>query len=114
MPKKCLWERVYFILKGQFKKAFRRNTNNSVQANVDGVQVHTWYYNPKDIVTLAEDNYKTLAVKPIGMSIPPSYLESFFKNKKGLLKLLIRFEGLFSFRFWAKYADHYLIVLQKR
>jgi len=114
MPKQCLWERIYFLLKGKNKKAFRRNTNKPVLANVEGVQIPTWYYNPKDIVTLAKDNYKILAIKPIGMSIPPSYLESFFTNKKGVLKLLIRFEGLFSFRFWARYADHYLIALQKK
>ncbi len=114
MPKQCLWERIYFLLKRQNKIAFRRNTNEPVQANFEGVQISTWYYNPKDIVTLAEDNYKTLAIKPIGMSIPPSYLESFFKNKKSFLKFLVRLEALLSFQFLAKYADHYLIALQKK
>jgi len=114
MPKKCLWERVYFILKGQFENAFRRNTNESVFANVDGVTVPTWYLNPKDIVTLARESYKAKLIKPIGICIPPSYLEPFFTNKKGFLKLLIKTESLFSNRFWAKYADHYLITLQKK
>ena len=114
MSKNCLWERVYFLLKRQFKTAFRRNTKTSVKANANGLKVPTWYYNPKDIVTLTKSNYKTIAIKPVGISIPPSYLEPFFFNKQFFLNLFIKMEGLFSSRFWAKYADHYLIAFQKK
>jgi len=114
MPKSCLWERFYFTVKGEFKKTFRRNTNDSLLANIDGVQVPTWYYNPKEIVGLASTNYKTIAIRPIGITIPPSYLEPFFKTKKGLLRLFIRLEKIISHRFWTKYADHYLIEFQKK
>ena len=114
MPKNCLWERFYFSIKGEFKKARRRNTDKPVLVNVEGIQVPTCYYNPKELVSLASNNYKTKAIKPIGIKIPPSYLESFFSNKKGLLKTYIWAEKLFANRFWAKYADHYLIVFQKK
>ncbi len=114
MPKFCLWERFYFILKGKFKKAKRRNTNDAVLVNVEGVKVSTWYYNPKEVVSLTSNHYKTIAIKPIGLKIPPSYLESFFLNKKGLLKMLIWAEKLYSNQFWSKYSDHYLIVLEKK
>lgn len=114
MPKSCLWEQFYFLLKGQTKKAFRRNTDKSVLANVDGVQVPTWYYNPKQISTFTDNYYTKMLVKPIGISIPPSYLEPFFAGKKGLLKILFWKEKKLSNSFWAKYADHFLIVLQKK
>jgi trans-aconitate methyltransferase len=114
MPKSCLWERFYFLIKRQTKKAFRRNTDNAVLANVDGVQVPTWYYNPKQISRLADKNFTEKLVKPVGISIPPSYLESFFTTKKRFLKLLIWKERFLSNSFWAKYADHFLIVLQKK
>ncbi len=114
MPKLCIWERFYFILKGEIRKAKRRNTNKSVLANVEGVKVPTWYYNPKEVVSLASNQYKTIAIKPIGLKIPPSYLEPFFKNIKGFLKMLIWAEELFSNRFWAKYSDHYLIIFEKK
>jgi len=113
MPKNCLWERFYFSIKGEFKKARRRNTDKPVLVNVEGVQVPTWYYNPKELVSLASSNYITKTIKPIGIKIPPSYLEPFFSTKKGLLKLLIWAEKMFPNRFWAKYADHYLIVFEK-
>jgi len=114
MPKYCLWERFYFSIKGEFKKAGRRNTNKPLMVNVEGNPVSTWYYNPKEVVTLASNIYKTTAINPIGVKIPPSYLESFFSKKRSLLKLLIWAERLFSNRFWAKYADHYLILFQKK
>lgn len=114
MPKNCLWERFYFTIKGEFKKAKRRETNDFVVANVEGMQVPTWYYNPKELISLASNNYNTKDIKPVGIKIPPSYLEPFFINKKWFLKLLIWEEKLFTNRFWAKYADHYLIEFQKK
>ncbi len=114
MPKKCLWEQFYFSLKGEFKKAFRRNTKELVLVNVEGVQVSTWYYNPREVISLTKNEYSTTLVKPIGIAIPPSYLESFFKNYKWFLNLLVLKEKVFSNRFWAKYSDHYLISLKKK
>jgi len=114
MPKKCWWERFYFSIKGDFKKAKRRNTQQSVLVNVEGNQIPTWYYNPKELVSLTKRNYILNSINPIGIAIPPSYLESFFSNKKGLLKMYILAEKLFANRFWAKYADHYLIVFQEK
>lgn len=114
MPKNTLWERLYFLAKAQFSKMSRRK-KAGVIANVDGENVTTYYYNPKDIVNLAKANFETVTVKPIGFFVPPSYLEGYFKNKKGILKFLNRWEqGIKNMTFLSKYADHYLIILQKR
>lgn len=114
MPKNTLWERFYFLAKAQFKNIFRRK-RESVIAQVDGENVTTYYYNPKDIVNLANANFETVAVKPIGFFVPPSYLDGFFKNKKGILRFLNRLEqGIKNASSLSKYADHYLIILQKR
>ena len=114
MPKNTLWEKVYFILKGKIKTAFRR-TKKVAFANVDGISVPTYYYNPKDIVNLSKSNFDCLAIKPVGFFIPPSYLEPFFKNKKGFLRLLNSLESkIKNWSFLSKFADHYLIVLQKK
>ncbi len=113
MPKHCWWERFYFSIKGDFKKAKRRNTNEFAYANVEGVQVPTWYYNPKELVSLTSNKYKTISIKPIGIAIPPSYLESFFATKKWWFQLLIWKEKWLSNGLLAKYADHYLVIFQK-
>lgn len=114
MPKNTLWERFYFLLKFQYKKAFRRNTKKPVYANVEGIQVPTWYYNPKEVTAFAKAYTNPTYSKPIGIAIPPSYLEPYFKNKPRFMKLLITLESWFQSPFWAKYADHFLISFEKK
>jgi 2-polyprenyl-3-methyl-5-hydroxy-6-metoxy-1,4-benzoquinol methylase len=114
MPKNTLWEQLYFLLKLDFKNAFRRKKEFAV-ANVDGEKVITYYYNPKDITTLSNTNFTLLEIKPIGFFVPPSYLESFFKNKPKLISFLNTLEQKITNQSWlSKYADHYLIVLEKK
>lgn len=113
MPKACLWERFYFLAKAQQKNAFRRSTNAPVIADVEGVEVKTWYYNPKQIETMVTTDFRTKKYLPVGICIPPSYLETFFRTKKGLLLFLKKMERLLHTPFWAKYADHYSILLEK-
>lgn len=114
MPKHCLWERFYFFMKGEFKKMNRRKSKQTVDANVDGVKVPTWYFNPSELKVIANKKYKLKLLNPIGISIPPSYLEPFFSSKKRFLNLLINLEKWLSSSFWSKYADHYIISFQKK
>ena len=114
MPKNTIWEQCYFLLKLDFKNAFRRKKEVAI-ANVDGEKVATHYYNPKDIVHLANGFFEIKQYKPIGFFVPPSYLESFFKNNPKLISFLNRLEHSIKNQSWlSKYADHYLIVLHKR
>ncbi|WP_299246543.1 class I SAM-dependent methyltransferase [uncultured Aquimarina sp.] len=115
MPKHCIIENSYFVMKGDLKKAFRRNTSTVVIANVDGTDVSTWYYNPNNIKKIVKNVFSVDKVNPIGFCIPPSYLEPFFKNKLGFLRVLKNLDTLFNrFSFLSKYSDHYLISLIKK
>ncbi len=115
MPKHCIIENLYFLTKGNPKKAYRRNTNNVVQANVDGNHVNTWYYNPDAIIKMANNFFTIDRISPIGLCIPPSYLEDFFKKKLRFLKILQTLDTIFKrFSFLSKYSDHYIISLTKR
>lgn len=113
MSKNCLWEYLYFSLKRNFKKAKRRNTTKSVMVNVDGVRVNTWYYNPKDIVSLTTESYRLEKIKPIGLAIPPSYFENSILAKHPLLGFFKGIDTVFTNKFWARYADHFLIEFTK-
>ncbi|MDN3664297.1 class I SAM-dependent methyltransferase [Algibacter miyuki] len=112
MPKKCLWENLYFSLKGDFKKAIRRNTSKSLEVHVDGVTVKTWYYNPEDIINLTTNRFYINKIKPIGLAIPPSYLENSILTKKVVLSIFKGIDAIATPTFLAKYADHFLIELQ--
>lgn len=114
MPKNTLWEQLYFLLKFDFKNVFRRKKTIAI-ANVDGESVVTYYYNPKEIVHLANKDFELSIAKPIGFFVPPSYLEPFFKNKSYVIKCLTFFENrIKNCALLSKYADHYLIILQKK
>lgn len=114
MPKNALLEQIYFMLKGNVKQAFRRKKKNIV-ANVDGEWVNTYYYNPSEIKNIAKKKFQIISSKPIGFFIPPSYLEPFFKNKTLLLKILYYLEkSISSWSILSRFADHYLIVLEKK
>lgn len=114
MPKNCLWERMYFYLKGNRKKANRRHTTKPVLANVNGIKVKTWYYNPEQLRELEKDKFTTKLVKPIGLAIPPSYLENSVLTSFPFFSILKMLDKIFNFSYLSKYADHYLIILEKK
>ena len=112
MPQACWWERFYFSVKLKWKDVFRRS-QHSVKAHVDGQWVDTWYYSPKLFQELAGDRFSKGGLKPIGIVVPPSFLESFFENKMVLLKGLFKLEkGLNKISYLSKFSDHYLIDLR--
>jgi ubiquinone/menaquinone biosynthesis C-methylase UbiE len=113
MGRKCWWERLYFILKGSSIKAFRRTSKQSIKSNVDGVLVDTWYYSPKELKKMFQPGFNVVKIKPVGLFIPPSYLNPFFRNKKTLVRCLEFLDCCFSFSFHADYADHYYIEMRK-
>jgi ubiquinone/menaquinone biosynthesis C-methylase UbiE len=114
MGRKCLWERFYFLISGKFREAFRRNSKELVEARVGDSMVPTWYYSPKEFRGLFSNEFKKIKVEPIGLFIPPSYLNPFFEKKKWLLNSLKQWEKWFSFSFMSNYADHFFIELIKR
>lgn len=114
MSKSCLWEKVYYSLKGNFKKASRRSRNTKLLVNVNGTKVSTWYFTPKEIISFTQKNYVTNRIKPIGISIPPSYLEKSFLTHTYLLPFLNTVEKFLGFSFLAQYADHFLIEITKK
>ena len=116
MSKTCLWERLYFSLKGNRKKASRRNTTDPISVEVDGSLVNTWYYNPKDILDFSNPWFSLQKVRPVGFTIPPSYLQPYFENKKTILKFLGWLEQKLMYFSWlSPYADQiYIAILEKK
>ncbi len=113
MPKYCLWETFYFLLKFQFKNAFRRWTNDEVIADVNGATLKTWYYQPRMIKKWAKASFTLVRKMPVGISVPPSYLEKFFSRRKRWLFWHYSIEKKFSdYSLLAGFADHFVIDLK--
>ncbi len=116
MGRKCLWESFYFLLKGKFRSIFRRRKKEALIALIgENSFIKTWYYSPKQLKRILETNFNFTLQKPVGFFIPPSYLESYFKQKKGFLRFLVRMErSISSVSILSNYADHYLMQLVKK
>lgn len=114
MGRKCLWEKFYFTLKSD-KRKNRRLAEAGVSSNISGENFKTYYYSPKEFSEIVKEQFNCVTKKPIGLFIPPSFMNSFFKNKKNALKLLNFFEKLFGdINSLANYGDHYFIVFKKK
>ena len=75
--------------------------------------VDTWYYSPAEFVSLFSQFFRKTALKPVGISVPPSYMEPFFRQRRGLLRFFGSVETtLNKVPFFAYLSDHYLIELQ--
>ena len=113
MPKFCAWETVFFLLRFQFKKAFRRLTSKEVMSDLHGMNLKTWYYHPSQIKKWSRDKFKLISIRPVGVALPPSYLDRFFSLKKRWLLHLNRFEKRFSQNsLFSGMSDHFVIDLQ--
>ena len=114
MGRRCLWEQFYFLAKGNLKKAFRRLSRDAVDAVLDSQVQKIFYYSPSEFKKIIETEFSIAMKKPVGIIIPPSYLEHFFRNKTRLLKIMNFKEKLLSFSFLSNLADHYFIVALRR
>lgn len=114
MGKKCWIENLWYFLKKDPRRN-RRNILTGLPTTINGTQFLTYYYSPKEIETIFKPYFKTIKVKPVGLFIPPSYLNSLFRERKWLLGILYFAERIFGkFSFLSNYADHYIIVMVKR
>ncbi|HRH66254.1 MAG TPA: class I SAM-dependent methyltransferase [Bacteroidia bacterium] len=110
MSRNCLWERFYFLLKRNFTAAFRRRSKSGIPVSLGQTIQTTYYYSPDQFASLTGSGWKTNRLIPIGLFLPPSYLDPFFSKHPVLLRFLERAERLFGGMSWcADYADHYLL-----
>jgi ubiquinone/menaquinone biosynthesis C-methylase UbiE len=113
MPTLCMWESLYFLFKFQFRNVFRRFTNDAVIADLHGTTVKTWYYSPRQLKAWSMEKYKVMSLKPVGLLIPPSFLQAFFDKRPQLLARLCKLEStFFQASQWSRFSDHFLIDLQ--
>src|SRR5260370_32729180 len=111
----CLWERVWYLLRGGFAKGSRRFHCGGVAGRRgDGavVQVHYRFLRSIRLVFAPEFSLKT--IRGIGVAVPPSYLEAWARRFPGIVRLganadlfLGRCPGLRVF------ADHVLLRFER-
>lgn len=114
MGRRCAWERFYFTVKGKKEKAVRRNLSSPSIAMIHGRSVSTYYYSPYELADVFSAHYTLHRILPVGLFVPPSYLENWVKRRPFVFSALRRLEKIFGgLAFLSDYADHYLIHLKK-
>lgn len=110
MPKNCIVEMLYFILKFQFRNAFRRLKRHGIEVNLKGRKSMVYYYNPSYFKRVLKPNWTEKGRRGIGFAVPPSYLESFFSKRTYLLNVLKYIDDKVApLSFSALFSDHFLI-----
>jgi ubiquinone/menaquinone biosynthesis C-methylase UbiE len=114
MGKKCARENFFFYTQND-RRIYRRDTHDGLETQINGPGFKTYYYSPIEMKKLFSDFFRVVEIKPIGLFIPPSYLNAYFLDKKILLSGLNFLEKNFagSSRL-ANYSDHYLITFKKK
>lgn len=115
MGTNCLWEKLFFRIKKDKTKMLRRKNKQGVNTVIDAFNFKTFYYSPTDIEKLFEPQYKSVIVKPIGLFVPPSYLEPYLLKRPLIFKFLVSLDKVFTrFSSFANASDHYIIILEKK
>lgn len=115
MADRCLLEVLYHLLLGRPSAAFRRWTREAVDVPVGGGMVRTWYHPP----VVLRDAFAPLLtmehLRPIGLFVPPGYLEPRVRHRPRLLRQLDRLDRLASRTpGLARLGDHFLIQFRRR
>ncbi|MCS3800565.1 class I SAM-dependent methyltransferase [Niastella sp. OAS944] len=110
----CLWETMYYLLKAQPRQAFRRWTNKKVMVPLTAqVQQPVYYYSIKAFTKLMAP-LQFIEKKPVGLCIPPSWMEGHMQQHRRFYQTLVQWEektGHLSFA--TSLADHAFLLFKK-
>lgn len=113
MPKVCPWE-LAMAIKGRFKVAFRR-FKKKTPAHIEGVHFYCYYYNPSYVKKALMDDFETISLKGVCITVPPEFFQNFTKRFPRSFKVLSAIDrAICSFFPFTYCCDHFLITLQKR
>ncbi len=115
MNRICLWEIFYFMLRLDFKNAFRRLKRDGIYADLNGLKVKTFYFSPGEFTEFFGSHFKTEKVYSLGYFVFPPYLVGIYNRFKSIAKLFMKMDevtmGLFPFN---RLGDNFIIVMSRK
>jgi hypothetical protein len=100
------WEWLWYLLQGNWTKAWRRLNRGGVSWR--GLNIH--YPTPAELSALLRPHFKIGRIAPLGIALPPSYAGAWLDRRPRLLKALTRLEH--RAQRWSSLAslsDHYIV-----
>jgi ubiquinone/menaquinone biosynthesis C-methylase UbiE len=109
----CLMEILYYLVHGQWRKAFRRCKGYS-EVTLDGMQFTVYYPTLRKIRRSFAPDFRLYSRTGIGVAVPPSYLEGWARQHPRLFRLLRRLEEQVSaLPILRSTGDHVLLCFEK-
>jgi SAM-dependent methyltransferase len=100
------WEWLWYLLHGNWTKAWRRLSRGGVSWR--GLEI--FYPTPHDLTALLRPHFAINRVAPLGVALPPSYAGAWLERRPRLLQTLTRLEHLAQrWSSLASCADHYIV-----
>jgi len=113
MNNNCLWENIYRIFKGNWRPVNRRKNKQAISVAVSpGESILTYYDHPEQLQRSLGIQFQRQRQRPVGLFIPPSYLENLIIRYPGIIRPLIYLEArLCNNGLTASLGDHFLLEL---
>lgn len=109
----CLWEIIYFLLRGNPSKAVRR-WKGSTQASIGSCEFSVYYPTLSQLRRTFAPNFRVRSVRGVGITVPPSYLETWVLRHPVLHSSLKKIDSIV--RTWPvvrTVGDHMLLHLER-
>ncbi|HEX3966946.1 MAG TPA: class I SAM-dependent methyltransferase, partial [Edaphobacter sp.] len=91
----CVWEMLWFLAHGKFRKAFRR-CSGSTTAKIGEFTVDVYYPTLRRLQQLFAPTFVIRSCRGIGVTVPPSYVEPWIRNRPELLNCLRSIDTIIS------------------
>jgi ubiquinone/menaquinone biosynthesis C-methylase UbiE len=109
----CIWEILWFLLHGKFRKAFRRCSGRAT-AKAGEVTLDVYYPTLHKLQHLFSPSFALRSCRGIGITVPPSYVESWIRKHPKLLNLLRAIDSVVStFPGFRVLGDHMLLHFER-
>ncbi|MBL7964969.1 MAG: class I SAM-dependent methyltransferase [Flavobacteriales bacterium] len=115
MPDRCIGETLHFLRRGRWHDAFRRGRHDPIWNSLSGSGAQLWYHHPRRFMAAFTERFRLVNIRPIGFFVPPAFVESNDPPGQRMLNHLMHWdEKIGSWAWTARYADHFLIDLERR
>ncbi len=112
MPPYCLWD-FAALLKGDRRTAGRRLSRHGARANVEGVEVLTYYHAPERVLRQFDERFRVERIQGMSVFAPPADRKAFALRYPRFYHLLVELDNRLAHRWPIRaWGDFYILKLR--
>lgn len=109
----CIWEMIWFLLHGKFRKAFRRCSGHAT-ATVGEFTIDVYYPTVRKLQQIFAPSFVMRSCKGVGIVVPPSYVDASIRCHPKLLRLLCAIDRIIcAFPGFRIFGDHMVLRFER-